>query len=290
MKLSLCRPLILIPFVAAPLLAFPALGAVTSYDVFKIQYWQQNSGLEPSLDTFRAVSRVFVEDQNEFVSGQLNRPNGLPQVELQLNTTTYASPVWLADTDFASGFDMEGEYPDGGDYTFSLDSGGGPPSDFVLPLPAGGLFPDTIPAFSESTRNALLAGPSAGSDLELGFNSFADLTESNLGISSLFDVRVYTTVGVQLAYWSGLQSQGANSVLVPGGTLAPGTSYFAQISFLNSDRFPDEGGVPSGFASYNITTTQSFLTAVPEPAETALGIGLLLLGWRLWARRPRHVS
>jgi len=276
--------------VATPLLAYPAVGAVTSYDIFKIQYWQQNSALEPNLDSFRVVSRVFVEQPNEFISGQLNRPNDLPQAELQLDTTTYASPVWLKDSTFASAFDMDSEFPDDGEYTFSLDSGGGPPSEFALPLHPGGLFPDTIPAFTESTRNALLAGPSAASILELSFNSFADITDDNLGIDSLFEVRIYTTSGIQLAYSSGLQSQGANSVLVPDGTLAPGTSYFAQISFLNSDQFPDVGGTPSGFGSYNITTTQNFLTAVPEPTETATGIGVLLLGWRLWAKRSRQSS
>ena len=277
--------------IAPAFLAFLAAdspGAVTSYDILKIQYFEQNSALQPSLAGFRVVQRAFVDSEFDFTSGGLDLPLGLGTVPLQIDTLGYSTPVWFADAHFADTLDMESTFPDGENYVFALSNGLDPASEHVLPLPTGGLFPDTIPAFAETTRNLLRARPSAGSDIELTFNSFSDLTDGPNGVSSLFEVRVYTTLGVQLAFESGPQSLGVDSVTVPGGTLLPGIDYFAQISFQTSDQFPDDGGTPLGAARYNITTTQNFLTAVPEPAETAIVTGLLLGAGHLLLRPGRR--
>ena len=89
-------------------------------------------------------------------------------------------------------------------------------------------------------------------------------TESILSFT-IFDVTANTFV-----YDAGAQPASTTSLTIPAGTLAPSHTNIYELIFSNRDSVPSPGAQSNAQIGFDLRTTGTFTTAVPEPATLAL--------------------
>lgn len=272
-------------------LAFPCClaplaghGQVISGDLFKTRYYDQTLESTPAGYFFRAEAVVVASNVDDYSAMNLARPAPLGPVTLTQNGVR-----WNYEEGFGTQAGLDTNFPDGDDYQFNLTGDTQDDVSWVLPLPAGGFWPDAVPAFAAGTRDALLAGPDPGTDLTLEFNSFTDQSDASQDRESLLFFRIFRQSDSALVYETGAEPPSLGSVTLPAFTLSGGESYLAELIFSNRDGFAPAGGeFITSYAAYDHLTQIQF-TAVPEPGKIALAAGLALGGWAMWRRR-KHAA
>ena len=279
LKLGLALPI----YVLA--LSTPLLHAdLTAIDLFtNTTYFQISASAPVTPAGYFFDLGATEQNAGDFDSISVTYPGpGSPQV-LNFNASSampgYGSPFI---TNLAA---YQAAYPFG-TYTFNGIVGGVTTQTETLNYIAN-YYASAIPALSAATYNGL-QGLAPNSSLTISFNSFTPDPNATSG-SPFFSIANASTgnpaFGVGLPY-------GDTSVNLPGGTLAPNTTYNWELDF--SDRLYGQSadGVYTT-QGFDLRTDGSFTTAsyTPEPGFVApLVFGLGLVGVAVRRRRARILT
>ena len=261
-----------------PLVADPIV--VTSFDVFKLQSYEQTSSAQPvSASNYYFNARIFL-------SSPISNPA----------TAHFTSPADPLGHDLANGGGIL-QYPVGfgnladldtafgaGNYNFSLQASelGVTTQTGTLHMPANA-YATTVPYFTNFTS---LQNLNASQDAVFNWNGFS--TNSSAAESDIFLFISNTTQNINVAnvFFSGAST---TSYTLGSSALVAGDSYSAALYFSSRNPAPGawNGGAADGLVAFDQVTVMSF-TAIPEPAATALVVGgffgLVFVG-RLACRR-----
>jgi hypothetical protein len=249
---------------------------VTEYDVFASGQWFQTSD-NPSFSTgnaygWFAAGNISLQSSTDADSATLV-PGGPSTFALSKDTPTHLS---FSTTYYGSRSALEADFPTGATYTYALVGGTYDSSQGTISIPASPPYPSTIPAFANFSSFSAIDPNSA----TFQWNSWSSAPSSPSGI--FFDVRS----GSSVVYSTFLQTS-ATSFTVPTGILQPNQSYSAEVIFssrLNSGI--GTWGSVDALAGWDYRTSADF-TTVPEPAESALAVGLLVGAFALVRRFSR---
>lgn len=144
-------------------------------------------------------------------------------------------------------------------------------------------FSTDLPLFSSGTYNAL-QNLNVADSVTFNFNSFTGAV-SGPGDSAYVFLNVYNaSTGADL-FSENFEPTTVTSYTMSGGTLAPGTEYYADLDFSNRTNGGDAIDSTVGFDD---STLLYFTTAAAPEESTLISLGLLLaagLGWLLIPRR-----
>jgi hypothetical protein len=267
------------------LIADDSSSAVTSFDVFKLQFYTQMSCAQPTNPSdFVYSSRIFVNAPPSDPTATLDwpvDPEGRQSANMELSGN-----IFQYVGHFSSACALNAAFPQG-DYNFSLSSSSlSPTNQFgTLNLPSS-FYSCSVPYF---TNYSSLQNLDPSQNATFTWNSFT--TNSSADLSQIFLVVRDNTLGMNVINRF-ISESGTTSSDITGGTLVGGHDYSATIYFSSRDTFSESeawnDGLAGGLVAFDRATTMNF-TAIPEPSTSALiagGVfGLVAVGRRVGGRR-----
>jgi hypothetical protein len=256
-------------------------AAVTSFDVFKLQFYSQTSTAQPTSPiSFQFNARIFVSSSLCEATSNLSTPSS-GCYDLGSSGTVFQNPV-----SFGSAAEMDAQF-DTGCYQFSLQSadlGGGSTQTGTLTMPAS-FYSCSVPYFTNYTS---LQSIDPNQNTTLAWNTFT--TNPSAPLSQIFLV-IRDTTRSNVVVDQFFESSSTTSFNVLSGTLVAGDSYSATLYFSSRSSFPGawNDGAADGLVAFDQATIMSF-TAIPEPSAYVAIMSVTVLGGALLLRRRASCS
>jgi hypothetical protein len=261
--------------------ASAAWAEISFVTLFRTEGFTQTADGGPvASNGFFVATDLFSTVANEFDSVEMVYPGpASPQALSQFSPTDFHFQTGS----IATQAEMDAAFPTG-TYTHNASGPGGSDStsfDYTTDD-----FPQSQP-FLAGTNYSDLQGMNAALPFDFDFSPYVtgmQATESIL-FFTIFDVAASS-----LVFDGGFMPATTTGLTLPAGTLEPGKSYIYELIFSNRDSVPSPGAAFNALLGFDLRTTGTFTTLVPEPASLAFALqaGAALASIALWRAARRH--
>jgi PEP-CTERM motif len=261
-----------------------ARAQVQNADVGINQSYTQTSDSTPVSDGGFFSARVFFTNPGDYTTGTLTLPSTATRTLIDQG---YTPDLEIGYEDVGTLAYLNSTYGPG-TYGYAVGGGTQPATAFSITY-AG----DAYPNLPLVTNLSALQGADAADPITLDLNGMSVSPNATPGVNNIY-LDIYTSVGGNLAYYSGALATDTTDIVIPADTLSEGVSYYFDLVY--DDRIVGTTGGDSPITLtqfYDIGTTGDFTTAVPEPSTWAMMLlGFAGLGYASYRRshRPRTIA